>query len=94
MSSHVILQADQYCFAKLALEDSRSPRHLALALLVDPAAWSAAVAASARASPMKLLQDVFAIAHKSRRLSHWIAAICLLTKLALVGRNAGDAPML
>ena len=94
MSSQVILQANQHRFAKLALEDSCPPRYLAFALLVNPAAWSTAVAASASTPPMKLLQDVFAIAHKSRRLSHWIAAICLLTELALVGRNARDTSML
>ena len=52
------------------------------------------IAMPKRAPPVELVQYVLAVAHEARRLLHRLAVLCLLAKLALVGRNSRNSSML
>ena len=59
----------------------------AMAQLVSSSTRSAALAASAFASPVELVKDVSEMTHKSNRLPNPLALVSLMYKLALVSSN-------
>ena len=94
MPRQVVPEADEYTFTELSLKDRCSPGCLPVAQLMHTAPGHTAVAALARASPVELVQYVFAFAHEARRLPYRLAMICLSAELSLVGRDLRNSLML
>ena len=78
MSRQVFPEANEYTFAKFTLKDRCHSGCLPVAQLVVATFGPAAVATLALAPPVKLVQDVLAVAHKARRLPHRLAFLCFL----------------
>ena len=65
MSRQIVPEADEYTFAKFTLKDRCPPGCPSVAQLMHAAFGPTAVATLAFAPPVKLVQDVLAVAHKA-----------------------------
>ena len=91
MPGEVILETNEDLLAHLTLEDGRASRDLGVAQLVLASLRPAAPSVLALAPLAESFQDVPTIAHKARLLHDRLAALGLLSHLALVAGDPGNA---